>query len=74
MSGIETIFAVWPTARALAVDIGESDVTVRQWRNRAGFIPPRYWARIQQAAEARGTFLPLELFAPDGVRGKASGA
>lgn len=67
MSGIDTIFAAWPSAKALADDIRLPDVTVRQWRNRSGAIPPRYWERIQRAALARGIALPIDLFAPTGV-------
>lgn len=67
MSSITTIFAAWPSAVALARDIGVSEVTVRQWRNRSGAIPPRYWERVQKAALTKGVSLPIELFAPPGV-------
>lgn len=67
MSSITTIFATWPSAVALARDIGVSEVTVRQWRNRSGAIPPRYWERVQKAALTKGVSLPIELFAPPGV-------
>ena len=67
MTPIDTIFAAWPSAKAMADDIRLRDVTVRQWRNRSGAIPPRYWERIQQAALLRGVTLPIELFVPLGV-------
>lgn len=54
MSHLASIYAVWDgNAEALASDIGESGVLVRQWRNR-GNIPPRYWQRIIDAAAAKG--------------------
>jgi len=67
MTAIDTIFAAWPSAKAMADDIRLRDVTVRQWRNRSGAIPPRYWERIQRAALLRGVTLPIELFVPSGV-------
>jgi hypothetical protein len=70
MSSLVTIFNAWPSAAALAHDIGVPDVTVRQWRNRSGSIPPRYWERIQRAALSNGHSLPIELFAPVGVIGQ----
>ena len=54
MSHLASIYAVWDgNAEALATDIGESGVLVRQWRNR-GNIPARYWQRIIDAAARRG--------------------
>ncbi|NYD88889.1 hypothetical protein [Sphingomonas melonis] len=64
MSNLDPIFAVWPSAKAMADDIGLSDVTVRQWRNRSGTIPPKYWRQIQGAAAVRGVELSIELFVP----------
>lgn len=53
MSHLSSIYAVWDgNAEALAADIGESGVLVRQWRNR-GSIPARYWQRIIDAAARR---------------------
>lgn len=64
MSRIADIFSVWPSAAAMARDIGVSDVTVRQWRNRSGCIPVRYWNAIREAAKVRGADLELDVFVP----------
>jgi len=62
MSHLTPIYAVWDgNAEALAADIGESGVLVRQWRNR-GNIPPKYWQRIIDAAAARGAAVPWTAF------------
>lgn len=62
MSHLNSIYAVWNgNAEALAADIGERGVTVRQWRNR-GNIPPKYWPKIIAAAEARGASLAWSQF------------
>ncbi|MGE8143078.1 carph-isopro domain-containing protein [Novosphingobium sp. NPDC080210] len=64
MSHLIPIYAVWnDNAEAMASDIGELGVTVRQWRNR-GNIPAKYWPRIIDAAAARGTELNLSQFLP----------
>ncbi len=61
---IQTIFEAWGgNAEQLAADIGESGVTVRQWRRRNS-IPPRYWNRIIDAAARRGKVVTLEQFLP----------
>lgn len=64
MSCITDIFSVWPTAAAMARDINVPDVTVRQWRNRSGAIPVRYWSVIREAAKEKGVDLPLAVFLP----------
>ncbi len=57
MSQLASIYAVWGgNAEAMASDIGEKPVTVRQWRNR-GSIPPRYWPKIIERAKKRGARL-----------------
>lgn len=62
MSHLNPIYAIWNgNAEALAADIGELGVTVRQWRNR-GNIPAKYWPRIIAAAQAKGVKLPLAQF------------
>ena len=62
MSHLTPIYSVWAgNAEALAADIGESGVTVRQWRNR-GNIPPKYWPKIVSAAQSRGASLAFEQF------------
>lgn len=43
----------------MARDIGESDVTVRQWRNREN-IPARYWPAIIAKAAERGHTITAE--------------
>jgi hypothetical protein len=64
MSYLSPIYDVWiGNAEHLAADIGESGVTVRQWRNR-GNIPPKYWQRIIDAAELRGANISLAQFMP----------
>jgi hypothetical protein len=64
MSHLKPIYAVWDdNAEALASDIGELGVTVRQWRNR-GNIPPEYWNRIISAAARKGSSLELHQFLP----------
>lgn len=63
MEQIASIYAPWGgNAEAMAAAIGESAVTVRQWRNR-GSIPPRYWRRIIAEAAEVGFELSLDLFA-----------
>ena len=58
MSHLKPIYDVWSgNAEALAADIGETGVKVRQWRNR-GNIPPQYWQKIIVAAAAKG--IPLQ--------------
>lgn len=65
MSALALIYAPWDgNAEAMAVDIEESGVTVRQWRNR-GSIPPRYWRKIIDAASKRGATLTLDDFVPE---------
>lgn len=64
MSHLKPIYDVWEgNAEAMAADISESGVTVRQWRNR-GNIPPQYWQKIIKAAAARGTELVWLQFVP----------
>lgn len=63
-SHLEPIYAVWgDNAEALAADIGQLGVTVRQWRNR-GKIPQDYWRKIIDAAAQRGVTLAVEQFLP----------
>lgn len=64
MSHLNPIFAVWDdNAEALAADIGEKGVTVRQWRNR-GDIPSRaaQLKIIRAAFDKNGTVFRLEDF------------
>lgn len=64
MSHLAPIYAVWnDNAEALAADIGEPGVKVRQWRNR-GNIPTRYWSRIIAEAKKRGEDLDMGQFLP----------
>lgn len=46
------IIKCWDTYQALATDIGEPYLTVRQWHTRDR-IPSRAWPRIADAAKAR---------------------
>ncbi len=64
MSHLAPIYAVWDhNAEAMASDIGEPGVKVRQWRNR-GNIPAVYWQRIIEAAALKGVALDLSQFLP----------
>lgn len=45
------IISKWPSASALAADLGVSTVTVRSWRGRG--IPARRWRDVVEAAKAR---------------------
>lgn len=64
MSHLNPIYDIWDgNAEALAADIGESGVTVRQWRNRRS-IPPKYWSRIVGAAAIKGATIELSQFIP----------
>lgn len=51
MDSFAAIISEWPSAAALARDLGEKEVTVRAWRARG--IPGAYWNRIVAAAQAR---------------------
>lgn len=67
MHHLASVYAPWDgNAEALAADIGEKPVTVRQWRNR-GNIPPQYWPAIMKAAAAKGFKLDWVQFLPEGV-------
>lgn len=46
------IIDAWPSAAALAVDLGEESVTVRAWRAR-DVLPGRVWRKAVAAAERR---------------------
>jgi hypothetical protein len=64
MSHLKPIYAVWEdNAEAMASDIGELGVTVRQWRNR-GNIPPQYWTKIIEAAALRGHLIEWRQLVP----------
>ena len=47
------IIDAWPSAAALAVDLGEESVTVRAWRAR-DVLPGRVWRRLVRVAARRG--------------------
>lgn len=64
MSQLAPIYSAWDgNAEAMALDIDEKPVTVRQWRNR-GNIPPRYWPKIIAKAAERGHSLDWLQFVP----------
>jgi hypothetical protein len=63
-SHLDPIYAAWEgNAEAMAADIGELGVTVRQWRNRNS-IPPQYWPKIIEAAAGKGVKLEWRQFVP----------
>lgn len=71
MSHLTKIYAAWDgNAEAMATDIGETGVTVRQWRNRDS-IHSDHWPKIIKAAwEKRGQCLRFEDFvSPEVVAG-----
>lgn len=64
MSHLTPIYDAWDgNAEAMAADIEEKPVTVRQWRNR-GHIPPQYWRRIMAEAAKRGRAFTADDFLP----------
>ncbi|HVM38321.1 MAG TPA: hypothetical protein VM265_08045 [Sphingomicrobium sp.] len=64
---LQKIFDVWDgNAEAMATDIGETGVTVRQWRNR-GSIHSDHWPKIIKAAASRGARVRPEDFWPPEV-------
>lgn len=64
MSHLEPVYAVWAgNAEAMAADIGELGVTVRQWRNRNN-IPPQYWPKIIEAAALKGKLIEWRQLVP----------
>lgn len=63
-SHLDPIYKVWDgNAEAMAADIGELGVTVRQWRNRKS-IPSQYWPKIIAAASLKGELLEWRQFFP----------
>lgn len=46
------VIGKWPSAVALADDLGVKEVTARAWRARG--IPAEYWTGIVASAEKRG--------------------
>jgi hypothetical protein len=71
MSHLAPIYAAWDgNAEAMASDIGQQGVTVRQWRNR-GKIPQEHWRAIIDAAARRGKSLTLEQFLPPADEGES---
>lgn len=59
MMTFSDIIARWPSAVALAEDIGESEITVRSWKQRNS-IPARHWLSIVRAAQKRKVEVGLE--------------
>lgn len=53
MDTFAAVIGLWPTAEALAGDLGLGGVTVRAWRNRNS-IPPEYWRPLIAAGGGRG--------------------
>jgi DNA-binding transcriptional regulator YdaS (Cro superfamily) len=64
MANMKLVYSAWDgNAEAMAAELGERGVTVRQWRNR-GSIPPEHWPAIIEKAAARGVMLSVEDFGP----------
>ncbi len=53
MNTFSSIIGLWPSATALAEDLGENPVTVRAWAQRNS-IPGDRWLLIVSAARRRG--------------------
>jgi hypothetical protein len=53
MDSFRDLILRWPSAEALAGDLGLLGVTVRQWGARNS-IPPAYWPGVIASAAARG--------------------
>lgn len=43
----------WPSAKALADDLGQNSVTIRAWKRR-NRIPGSFWVAVRDAAKRRG--------------------
>ena len=56
------VIDLWPSARALAEDIGEKTASVHKWRQRDS-IPAGKWLAVVDAAERRGHDLTLSSLA-----------
>lgn len=61
---VVTMLTKWPDRRALWEDVRRTEpdlalVAVHRWYKR-GSVPPKYWAAILSAAEARGITLTAE--------------
>jgi hypothetical protein len=52
METLADIIRLWPSDADFAVDVGVKLSRVRVWRHRR-FIPPEFWAGIEQAAYRR---------------------
>lgn len=48
-----SIVELWPSAEAMALDLGETGTNVRAWKYR-NKIPDLYWVRLVGAARRRG--------------------
>lgn len=57
MATFSDIVNLWPSAVAMAADLGlppeKGAIRTRAWRNR-DFIPPEMWPAVIKAAETRG--------------------
>jgi hypothetical protein len=53
------VIGLWPSAEALARELNELGVTVRQWRNRES-IPAAHWHRIAVLAREKGHALTVD--------------
>ena len=67
---MKSIIAMFPSAAALAREIGKNPITVRQWGNR-GSIPGKYDVPILSAAKRLNVPLTLEMLAEARSPGKS---
>jgi hypothetical protein len=56
---MKAVIELWPSAEAMAADIGEKGVTVRAWKQREN-IPADRDLKLIEAAGRRGIGLTLE--------------
>jgi len=53
----QPVFAAWPTRAKMVEDTGESENTVKQWRNRDS-VPARAWPTLVAKAKEHGYLTP----------------
>jgi hypothetical protein len=73
MQVIGDIFAIWPSLREMAEDLGQLEDTVYRWKQR-GRIPEDIWPAVIEKAASRERLVTasqiMKLNAPIGRRGR----